>query len=77
MLRELATDQLRNLINLLISGIQNTVSTDRSHNVNQNLSLAELLEMFASDSNVRMNIIQTFINFFGGIYGGTFHQVTP
>ncbi|XP_060868143.1 protein C19orf12 homolog [Metopolophium dirhodum] len=77
MLRELATDQLRNLFDLLISGIQNTVFTVLRQIVNQNLDLTDLLERFGGNSDVQMNIIQTLINFFNGIHGGTFLQVTP
>jgi len=77
MLQELTRDQLRNLFDLLINGIQNTVSAVLGQIVNQNLYLTDLLVMFGSNSDVRMNIIQTLINFFNGIHGGTFRQITP
>jgi len=77
MIRELATDHLRNLFDLLISGIQNTVFTVLGQIENQNLDLIDLLERFGGNSDVRMNMIQTLINFFSGIHGSTFRQVTP
>ncbi|XP_001950186.1 uncharacterized protein LOC100159944 [Acyrthosiphon pisum] len=77
MLRELATDHLRSLFDLLISGIQNTVSSVLGQMVNRNLYLTDLLERYGGNSDVRMNMIQTLINFFNGIHGGTFRQVTP
>jgi len=77
MLRDLATDHLRTLFDLLISGIQNTVSTVLGQIVNQNLYITDLLERYGGNSDVRMNMIQTLINFFNGIHGGTFLQVTP
>jgi len=75
MLRELGTDQLRNLFNLLISGIQNTISTVMGQTVNQNLYLTDLLERFGSNVEVRMNMIQTLINFLSSIHGSNYRQV--
>ncbi|XP_026819911.1 uncharacterized protein LOC113558614 isoform X2 [Rhopalosiphum maidis] len=75
MLRELGTDQLQDLFNLLISEIQKTISTVMCQIVNQNLYLTDLLERFGSNIEVRMNIIQTLINFFSSIHGGNYRQV--
>ncbi|KAL5242573.1 hypothetical protein ACI65C_009983 [Semiaphis heraclei] len=74
MLRELATDQLRNLFDLLTRAIQNTVSDVLRQRGNQNLTA--LLDRFGSNSDVQMTIIQTLLNFFSGIHSGTFRQVT-
>ncbi|XP_025205712.1 uncharacterized protein LOC112602011 [Melanaphis sacchari] len=77
MLRELHTEQLQNLFDLLISRIQNIVSTILDQIVNQNQSLTDLLERFGNNSEVRMVIIQTLINFFSGIHGGNMRLVNP
>jgi len=76
MLRELAADQLRILLDFLTTEIQNTVSAVLGQMENQNLQLTALLERFGSNSDVQTTVIQTLINFFSGIHGGTFRQVT-
>ncbi|XP_022166543.1 uncharacterized protein LOC111031066, partial [Myzus persicae] len=76
MLRELSTDHLLDLFNLLIRTIQNTVSVVLNQTENQSLQLADLLGRFGSNSDVQMNIINTLINYFNDVHGGTYRQVT-
>uniref|UniRef100_A0A2S2NKU8 Uncharacterized protein n=1 Tax=Schizaphis graminum TaxID=13262 RepID=A0A2S2NKU8_SCHGA len=76
MLRALGTDQLRNLFNLLISGIQKTMPTVMGQIVNQKLYLTDLLERFGSNVEFRINMIQTLINYFSSIHGTNYRQVT-
>jgi len=78
MLRELTTNQLQNLFDLLIIGIQTTVSNVLGQIVNRNIHLTDLLNRFGRNTEVRMNMIETLISFFNSIHNNyTYRQVNP
>jgi len=78
MLRELNTNQLQNLFNLLINGIQTTVSNVLGQIVNQNTHLTDLLNRFGRNNEVRMNMIEILISFFNTIHSNyTYRQLNP
>jgi len=78
MLRELTTNQLQNLFDLLIIGIQTTVSNVLGQIVNRNIHLTDLLNRFGRNTEVRMNMIETLICFFNSIHSNyTYRRVNP
>lgn len=78
MLRDLNTNQLQRLFGLLIIGIQTTVSNVLGQIVNRNINLTDLLNRFGSNTEVRMNMIETLISFFNSIHSNrTYRQVNP
>lgn len=75
MLQDLTTTQLQNLFDLLSERIQSIVRNIESVYNIASLSLISLIEIYGSDRQVQLNIIQTITDFLVGIHGSRLNRI--